>query len=166
MDKRPLKAEEKSALRTLFAAVSSIIDSRVPLEKRIQTSDPNAWTNLETISQLLLGILRDVLTTIPVEQIKVFQAELQSVKISTEVRKNPEAEKLHGAIYVPLDVLGRVIDRAMSLECYCCELKGCDIAKCEIRKDIQALYPYDFPKTKGGCPLAGASFGFFGGVDK
>lgn len=158
MEKCPLTYSEHQALRLLFASTSTISDYRGGLEKRLRSLGEQE--KMERVEKDLFHLLGKVASTVPEERMEAFKVELRNIRIWTELRRNEKASVEENATYVPTDALERVIDRAISVECYGCERKGGEIGKCQLRKDVQQLYHYDFPKATKACPLAGASLGF------
>ena len=49
--------------------------------------------------------------------------------------------------------------KVVGYECFCCEKAGKDARRCQLRRDIEATYHYDYPDDGKECPFAGMTIG-------
>ena len=112
--------------------------------------------------KLLAGILR----TVPRKKLAVIRKELDSTEVLVNVKNTiapPAKTDTDGFTYVSQRALERITQRVVNYECFCCEKKGAEAKHCQLRKDIEATYMFDYHcPSKKECPFVGA---FIGGTD-
>lgn len=155
-ERTPLSGREYYALRELFGMVSSFNNCAGDLEKRVKTI-PGGWRDfrlLMTLSEKLMGKL---LGTVPQKKLAMIRRELSHTTCEIKVTMDVSGRRAEGFSYVPDDALVNTVERVMNWECLFCEKRGADVKRCPVRKDLDALYPWDFPLKGETCPLAGMS---------
>lgn len=152
----PLNHDEYMAIRRLFGAFSAYMENYAKVEKRAKLGARGLWRDMRMLSVVWQRILHGLCMTMPGDKLKTAHADLNHTKIDVYVTTPVLGGKRHeGAIYVPEDPLYRLIDKAMSMECFGCTKCGADVKNCPLRKDIKALYPYELPRRKDGyCEMA------------
>ena len=141
-----LSYREYFALRQLFG-ISHIWDkSGHEIEKRLKKI-PNGWRDAKLIMSLADKLLDRILATIPEAKLRQIRLELQNTFLEVTV-KNTITGKPEGSVYsyVETKTLERVTDKAMEINCAFCQKKGKEVRDCQLRKDIERLYHWDFPQ--------------------
>lgn len=154
-----LSGREYYALRELFAAVDGFNRNAQELEKRVRTI-PNGYRDLRMLQSVSAKLMQDILETVPVKKLAQIRRELENSEMILRVKPvNPkENEYDYNLTYVPQQALERICRKAIELECFCCEKKSREAKKCQLRKDIQDTYMFDYPNNGKACPFAGATF--------
>ena len=160
---------EYYAARELFGIVSTFSKCAGELERRAREI-PGGWRDLRLITTLSEKLLSCILRTIPKKKLAVIRKELENTEVIVNVRKNvcqPSTEETDGYTYVSQRALERITQRVVDFECFCCEKKGADAKRCQLRRDIEATYhfEYDCP-MKQECPFQGMMFGGEYGTDE
>lgn len=143
----PLSHAEYSALRQLFGMVSGWEGQKDALRKRLELI-PGGWEKAEQITRDCEKLLQEVLDTIPARKLQVIQKELKSTKCMIVVRDTIADNETF--CYCETHALERITQKAVDVECFACEKRGRDARNCKLRKDIEALFMWDFPRVKDG----------------
>lgn len=155
----PLSWWEYYALRELFAAVDGFGRTAKDLEKRAR-SIPGGCRDLRMLRAVSAKLMRNILETVPVRKLEQIRMELEHSEMILRVRPvNPQKEEYDDNLtYVPQQALERICRKAIELECFCCEKKGKEAKKCQLRNDIQETYMFEYPDGGKECPFSGATF--------
>lgn len=147
-----MSGREYYALRALIGVVSTFSAYDADIEKRVRMI-PNGWRDLKLIEAKADKLFAEIMKTVPLQKIQQMKKELNNVRVEVNVIPDYTGRKKDCFTYVPQDALEWLEEQVISMECAFCE-KTCEQSKkCPIRKNIEALYHYDFPE-KVGCPLA------------
>lgn len=152
-DRVPLSGREYYALRELFGMVSSFNKCAGDLEKRVKTV-PGAWRDYRLLMVLSEKLMQKVLDTIPKKKLLQIRRDLSHTTCEIKVGMDVSGRRAEGFCYVPDDALVNTVERVINWECLFCEKRGSSVKQCPIRKDLEALYPWDFPLKGETCPLA------------
>ena len=157
-----LSYREYRALRQLFGVVDAWDREGSELEKRLKLIK-GGWRDARLLMMLSEKLLRGILGTIPQKKLRMIQKELESTTCEITVRNTVAPLKKEAFTYVEEEALERITDRAMQMECLLCDKCGKDARNCQLRKDIERLYMWDFPKIKDNqpCHFAEATIGDF-----
>ena len=150
-EERPaLSQREYNALKQLFGMLYFWNSQAPELKKRLDTI-PGGWRDARMISTVADNLLRKLFRTIPFRKLGMIKKELDNttceIKVKYNVGSTPSGEAY---TYVPQRPLERVTLKAMEMECFLCSKTGRECMKCQLRKDIEDLYMWDFPKVKDG----------------
>lgn len=142
-----LSYREYTGLRQLFG-ISHIWEKQGhELEKRLRKI-PGGWRDARLIMTLADKLLARVLKTIPEDKLRQIAKELDNTYLEITVKRNISGEP-HGDMYtyVETKTLERVTDKAMEINCAFCQKKGKEVRDCQLRKDIERMYNWDFPQV-------------------
>ena len=158
MEKRPLSHSEYRAMMQLFGIASIFETCGADLKKRVQDLIPNGWRDIRMIQTVAQRVTDKLVETVPLNKLRAIRQELDRTICEIKVLP-PVKDQSSLCTYVEQDALERIANRAMINQCYLCGKCGGDARACELRKDIERLYNWDFPKIKNGesCYFAGAS---------
>lgn len=153
---------EYYATRELFGIVSTFNKCAGELERRVREI-PGGWRDLRLLMSLSEKLLENILKTIPLKKLAVIRKELSSTEVIVSVRNDvarPAQTDTDGYTYVSQRALERITQRVVNFECFCCEKQGAAAKKCQLRRDIESTYMFEYPCGAGKeCPFAGAMFG-------
>lgn len=152
---------EYYATRELFGVVSTFNRYAGLLERRVREI-PGGWRDLRMLMAVSEKLLKNILRTVPKKKLAAIQKELRNTEVTVNVRNTvapPAKTDTDGFTYVSSRALERITQRVVDYECFCCEKTGADAKKCQLRKDIEATYMFEYPCQKGECPFAGMSIG-------
>lgn len=153
---------EYFATRELFGIVSTFNNNAEQLERRVREI-PGGWRDLRLIMTLSEKLLVNILRTVPKKRLAIIKKELTNTEVLVNVRNAispPLGTDTDGFTYVSQRALERITQRVVDFECFCCEKKGADAKHCQLRKDIESTYMFDYPcPAKRECPFAGMTFG-------
>lgn len=155
----PLSGREYYALRELFAAVDGFNRTAQELENRVRTV-PGGLRDLRMLRSVSAKLMGNILGTVPVKKLAQIRRELENSEMLIRVKPvNPKKDEYEDNLtYVPQQALERICRKAIELECFCCEKKGREAKKCQLRNDIQETYMFEYPDDGKECPFAGATF--------
>lgn len=150
-----LSMREWTAIRVLHAAISALTKDGGALKERLQTETERGWTQLRTAQGLLQKLDDQILATIPMRQKQAIYTELQHTYMHVNVEMG-SVSKSEGVIYVNEEAMKRLVDHAISMECFSCS-KTCKEAKrCRLFRDIQGVFHYSIDGEPGeDCVFAG-----------
>lgn len=159
-DRFPLSGREYYALRELFGVVSTFNNCAGELDKRVR-SIPEAYRDYRMIQSVAEKLVRKLLTTVPKNKLVQISKELKYTRIVVEVKPEITPSRDDGNLltYVPQRALERIMEKVVGYECFCCEKAGKDARRCQLRRDIEATYHYDYPDDGKECPFAGMTIG-------
>lgn len=152
MERVNLSGREYYTLRSLMAVVSTFEACSGDLEKRIRTI-PNGYRDLRLIMATANRLFEKLLSTIPEKKLKQIQHEIKFTRLEVKVNPDYTGRKESPFTYVPQENLEWLTEKIIDMECAFCDKSCKESKKCEIRRNIEALYHYDFPEITG-CPLA------------
>lgn len=160
LDRFPLSGREYYALRELFGVVSTFNNCAGELDKRVR-SIPGAYRDYRMIQSVVEKLVRKLLTTVPKNKLVQISKELKYTRIVVEVKPEITPSRDDGNLltYVPQRALERIMEKVVGYECFCCEKAGKDARRCQLRRDIEATYHYDYPDDGKECPFAGMTIG-------
>ena len=158
----PLTGQEYYAIRALFGLISGYETGMSRLEKRAKEySENGTWRDMRMIAKVADKTVISLLRSVPTDKLRQIRRELDNTVVKVEVKKSvvPQPEKEEYA-YVPIRPLDALLNRILSWECAFCEKDGKDIKRCECRKELEAVFPYDIEaQDKDGCRFRGYSIG-------
>ena len=106
--------------------------------------------------------MKGILRTIPKKKLAVIQKELTNTEVLVNVRNAiaPHARTdTDGFTYVSQRALERITQRVVDFECFCCQKQGAEAKHCQLRRDIESTYMFDYTcPSKKECPFAGMMF--------
>jgi len=151
----PLSMREYEALRTIFGCVNALDDDHETLKARCRLFK-GGWRDLRMLAAVSKRLMEKLLCTIPAKKLLVIRRELSNT--ICEVKLKPIASPRHDdCVYVSQEALLRVCNRAMQDNCYLCDRSHKEAKRgCELYKDIQACFPYQFDDSSD-CPFSGMS---------
>lgn len=153
---------EYYATRELFGIVSTFNKNEEQLERRVREI-PGGWRDLKLIMAVSEKLMKGILRTIPKKKLAVIQKELTNTEVLVNVRNAiaPHARTdTDGFTYVSQRALERITQRVVDFECFCCQKQGAEAKHCQLRRDIESTYMFDYTcPSKKECPFAGMMFG-------
>lgn len=159
----PLSGREYYALRELFGIVSTFNNCADSLNKRVRSIPGGAYRDYRMIQTVSEKLLTEILKTIPYNKLLQISKELRCTHVTVEVRPEIGRRLKHDGenmlTYVPQRALERITEHAIDIECRFCEKSGKDAKHCQLRRDIEATYHYDYPDDGKECPFAGLAIG-------
>jgi len=156
-ERKPLSGREYYALREVFGMVSSFNKCAPDLEKRVR-GIPGAWRDFRLLMVLSEKLMGKLLDTIPKKKLGQIKRDLTHTTCEVKVNMDVSGRMSETYCYVPDAALVSTVKRVMGWECLFCEKRGADVKKCPCRKELEALYPWDFPLKGETCPLAQMTF--------
>lgn len=165
-DRHYLTSREYYVLRELFGLVSAFSTAQDALEKRVR-SIPGGWRDMRLIQAVATRLMQNILATVPEEKLMLIRKELAHTKVRVSVERSigtPDDGTKYFA-YVPYNALERIMARVVDDECLCCDKTRDEVLRCQLRKDIEATYPFEYPKRRGECPFMGSAIDASGGKD-
>ena len=150
----PMDIREYSALCMFVGTVHALEAHREELKDRLKLI-PGGWRDMQLITTLADKLFKNVLGTVPVKKLKTMQRELPHMICETKI--NPALKNQHlDDVIIGLDALKKIVDRAMSIDCWACDKNKCDGRKCDLFKDVDACFPFELVgENDNKCPLAG-----------
>lgn len=151
----PLSHREYKALRQLFGMVALWDSESGELKKRL-AGIPGGWRDARMIASVSDKLLRKILDTVPLKKLAMIRKELRSTVCEVVVKKDVTGVTKEAFTYVEQEALERITSKAMEMSCLFCEKCGKEARDCQLRKDVERLYMWDFPKIHDGapCPFA------------
>lgn len=157
-ERMPLSQREYCALRMLFGVISSFSLAASDMEARVK-SIPGAWRDYRMLQVVAGKLLDRILLTIPLKKLLQIRTELAHTKVMVEVKRDyclPVKDNYEDMItYVPQRALERITQQVVDCECVFCEKAGKDAKRCQLRRDIEAAYHWEYPDGGQECPFAG-----------
>lgn len=147
-----LSGREYFALRALMGIVSTFATEDQILEKRLKNV-PMGWCDIKMIEAKADRLLDAVLATVPQKKLAQIRQEIEHTRVEINVIRDVTGAHKKAFTYVPNDALEWLEEQVVDLNCMMCDKTEKESRKCPIRKNIEALYQYDFPERKG-CPIA------------
>lgn len=147
----PLSRSEYRALRQLFGVVDAWDEEGSLLKKRLDLI-PGGWRDAKMLMSVSGKLLRKILETVPREKLLMIKKELNSTTCEVSVRNTVAPVEKEAFTYVEEKAMERVTAKAMESECLFCEKRGREAKRCQLRKDIERLYMWDFPKIQNDAP--------------
>lgn len=146
-ERYPISYREYVALRQLFGITHIWDEKGHDLEKRLRQI-PNGWRDARMIHMVSEKLLIKLLGTVPEKKLEQLKKELNNTYLEVTV-KNLVTGEPHGSsyTYVETKTLERVTDKAMEINCAFCQKKGKEVRDCQLRKNIERMYNWDFPQV-------------------
>ena len=148
----PLTGREYYALRALMGIVSTFETEDVSLEKRLK-SIRGGWRDIKLIEKLSSKLLDLILTTVPQKKLEQIRLEISHTRVEISVVRDVAGRYKPNFTYVPNEALEWLEEQVIDMNCMLCDKTDKESKRCPIRRNIEALYMYDFPERKG-CPIA------------
>jgi len=147
-----LSGREYYGLRALMGVVSTFETELGYLEKRLRGINMG-WCHARLIVALADRLLDKVLATVPPKKLQQIRQEIDHTRV--EINVTPDYTGAHKQMftYVPNDALEWMEDQVIDMNCLMCEKTEKESKRCPVRKNIEALFAYDFPERKV-CPIA------------
>ena len=149
----PVSGQEYYATRALMGIVSTFETELKVLEKRLKAV-PYGWRDAKMIAAVADSLLIRLLKTVPPNKLAQIQQEISHTRVEINVTRDYTGKSKEQFTYVPNSALEWLEDRVIDMECSMCDLDEKQAKKCPVRKNIEALYMYDFPERESCCPLA------------
>lgn len=153
-----LSQREYYALRQLFGFAAAFSCEKSELKKRI-TTVPDGEKDAKDICDISHRLIKNILRTVPLKKLNQIMRELNNTRVVVEVKRSVCPETDDNLTYVPQRALERITRKAVEIECFCCEKSAADIKKCQLRKDIESTYMFEYPSKENECPFAGMTIG-------
>ena len=150
--RQPLTGREYYALRALMGIISTFETEDESLKNRLKAVK-GGWRDLKLIEALSQKLLDSVLATIPQKKLEQIRLEIAHTRVEINVVRDVSGKYKPNFTYVPNDALEWLEEQVIDLSCMLCDKQGKETKRCPIRRNIEALYMYDFPERKG-CPIA------------
>lgn len=145
-DKETMKHCPCEGCKNSIGGVSTFNNCAGELDKRVR-SIPGAYRDYRMIQSVAEKLVRKLLTTVPKNKLVQISKELKYTRIVVEVKPEITPSRDDGNLltYVPQRALERIMEKVVGYECFCCEKAGKDARRCQLRRDIEATYHYDYP---------------------
>ena len=147
-----LTGQEYFALRSLMGIVSTFATEDRVLKNRLKKV-PMGWCDVKMIEAKADRLLDAVLATIPAKKLAQIRQEIGHSRVEISVVRDVTGAHKKAFTYVPNEALEWLEDQVIDLNCMMCDKTEKESRKCPVRRNIEALYQYDFPERKG-CPIA------------
>lgn len=148
-----LSSREYSAIRAIWGAVNALNLYHGELERRCK-SYKNGWRDLRCLVKLSEKVMHQTLSTVPRKKLLQMRKELDNTICEIKTR-GISGCKDDGFMYVSEDTIINLCKAATDINCFGCEKTHSEARKsCQLYKDIQSIFNYDFDECKS-CPLAG-----------
>ena len=150
--------DEYTAYQELGALVGTIGGLSKRLEKRLRTV-PGGWRDARMLDSVTASLMTRLCDTIPADKLLAIRREIEHTQVFIRTIPDYCARSRDGVTYVNEEALDRLVQRVMDFECHMCERNRVDAKRCQVRKDIEAVYHFglDVKKTDDSCPLMGMS---------
>lgn len=152
----PVTNEEYQALRCLFGCISVFQVCRDRgIEKRMKRIGAWRWYRL---AQSFTEKAADAfLRSIPPKKLQSIYKDVQSIRMDIYV-DGVTGQRRHGrSFFVEEDALNKIAERACVSDCTFCTKKGQDVKRCELRRALIDIVPWDIKTLdgEGHCNLSG-----------
>lgn len=147
-----LSYREYNAIRTIYGAVNAFELYHGQLERRAR-GVKGLWRDLRLLRWLSKSVLERILKTVPVKKLKQMKAELDNTICEVKVRSisNPKRSEL---MCIERETVLNICKAATEMNCFCCDKTQAEAKKnCQLYKDIQSVFNYEFEKTEQ-CPFS------------
>ena len=151
-ERKNLSGKEYYALRALMGIVSTFETEDKQLRKRLDEV-PMGWCDVKLIEAKADRLLNAILATVPPKKLAQIRQEIGHTRVEINVLPDYTGAQKKAFTYVPNDALEWLEDQIIDLYCMMCEKTDKESKRCPVRRNIEALYMYDFPERKG-CPIA------------
>ena len=147
-----LSGREYTALRAIYGAVNVLEVYHGELERRCR-GIKYGWRDLRCLLKLSERVLDKILETVPIKKLMQMRVDLDNTVCEVKT-KGITGQSKGDCIYVPDSVLIDLCKAATNVACFGCDRSHEDARRhCQLYKDIQAVFPYEFDKG-GTCPFA------------
>lgn len=149
--------EEYLAYQELCALVGTIGNLCLKLKKRLQAI-PGGWRDARLLDVKSANLIAQLCDTIPAEKLLAIRREIDHTQVYIRTRPDYTAKSNDDVTYVNEEALDRLVQHVMNFHCHMCDKNRADAKRCQVRKDIEAMYHFGLPVSKtDGCPLMGMS---------
>lgn len=145
----PMSIREAQALNALFGSLNSIRLAEQSMKERAKLIK-GGWRDFRLLETIAERLYDEFLCTIPNKKLMAIHAELPRTIVEVKVR-GPVGRMDDELTCVPVEAMNHVVDAAVRMNCTFCERT--DYRKCQLYRDIEALYHWGFPRTET-CPLS------------
>lgn len=153
LERTSLSGQEYYALRALMGVVSTFAVETRTLEKRLRKIKMG-WCRAKLIEAVADKLLVELLKTVPPKKIAQIRQEIEHTRVEVSVTRDFTGNHKQTFTYVPNDALEWLEDKVVDMECMMCEKTSKESKRCQVRRNIEALYMYDFPDRGEVCPIA------------
>ena len=145
----PLSGKEYEALRTLFGAVNAL--SLDAMKDRLEIL--GCWEEYENTHKVMRRIMEKLLTTIPQKKLQSIHRDLAHTICEIKVRP-PVGDAKH-EVTIDQAILIRLMERAIAMDCFCCQKTAKEGLRCQLYKDLNACFPYELTDPgEAVCPFS------------
>ena len=148
-----LNRREKTCLLFLMNTVSTLIDSKTDLAKRLEMVE-NGPERMAFLADDSIRILNEIRQTIPEKQ----RANLMATATDYEMRLVPKATPSKTSVVLQKEELRTLIDAAQ-IKCMDCTDTFEESAKCNLCKLLKTHLPMDTYEGTYLCPYNGREWG-------
>lgn len=152
-----LSGKEYYALRALMGVVSTFATEDHALKNRL-SKIPMGWCDAKMIEAKACRLMNAILATVPPKKLAQIKQEIEHSHVEISVVRDVTGAHKQAFTYVPNDALEWLEDQVVDIHCLMCDKTEKQSRRCSVRKNIEALYQYDFPERKG-CPIAFMNIG-------
>ena len=151
----PISYREYEAIRNVFGAVNSFVEHSGELERRCKQSK-NLWRDMRLLCWLSEDVLTRILSTVPIKRLGQISEELKHTHVRVEV-DGVVGRNYQRYMYVEQEALIDLCRKAVDVNCFGCEKTHKEAKrKCQLYKDIQSMFNYEFDefsKGENSCPF-------------
>ena len=144
-----LSYREYKALRQLFGIIDGWHFCGSELDRRLALI-PGGRETKEEISRLSDRLLEQLCGTIPYKKLAVIKKELDSTRCEINVMNTVSEAERRMYTYCETKALERITEAAMATYCELCDKRGGEARACPMRKDLERMFLWDYPKVKDG----------------
>lgn len=153
----PITQSEYIALRRLYGGISCLSAAEPDIKERLQ-SFKFGWCRWKLMLWCADWLLTSVLRTIPKKKLSVLHSELPAMKCTVFMEVAAVNLPTDHCV-VPMVEMNEATKKLMELECCMCQKRGKAAKRCETRRMLEKLVPWDFAESvpdevkKLDCPL-------------
>lgn len=154
MDRMRMNGWEKDALLRLAVAEQILCRETAAVERRARSA-PGCWRDIRMIQAKIQAITKQLLDTVPVEQLLILRRAMQDASYEIGARgpvgRNPQKFKETNGMWLPYSVINEMFNGARD-KCLVCMENREGQSRCRLRKALD-LIPSDIQdREDGGCP--------------
>lgn len=136
-----LSMREWNAIRVMHASIDSFLKDSPVLKKRLQEETEGGWRICRLAETYVSKLDAILMKTVPTKQLVQMKAEMANTHLY--VRVEAAAGNLPaGVVYVEQNAFIRMVNRAVQMQCFTCDKTAKEARRCDLCKDIQAIFPY------------------------
>lgn len=152
IERKDLRREEYTVLKTLLAAVSALEVGDEVLKPRLKQV-PNAYRDYRMLISVAHKLSKAILSTVTEKRKAQMRLELRNAHLDVKVVRDVTGKYKPDFSYIPNESLEKLEDMVCDMYCIACEKSEKESRKCKVRQLIESMYAYEFPE-RNGCPLA------------